>query len=399
MIKKLRKKLMIITIVSMISVVTVFILFLGFLNYRNMIQRADHVLSNISHQDEYIKTESNFPKGKEFDQIFESHYFTVTLNDDLSIVQTDLTRIRNIDQTQAEGYAIQIAQKDSEIGNISQYRYLLIQFDKQYKIFFLDMGKDIEMLLQFMQTALVICLLGIVMIGGLIYYFSNRILKPFIDNYHKQRQFITDAGHELKTPLTVIQADAEILEMDHGENEWISDIKIQTKRLTELTNDLITLSKMEEDSLKEMMIDFPISDIVEEICMSFESVARQRQKNFHYEITPMLSYVGEEKSIYRLVTILLDNAMKHSSKQGMIQCKLYPSGQQICLSVKNSVQGLQKEQVSHLFDRFYQVDSSREKKQGFGLGLSIAKAIVENHHGKIQANLVDENILEIKVNL
>ena len=153
-------------------------------------------------------------------------------------------------------------------------------------------------------------------------YFSARIIKPFSDNYEKQKRFITDAGHELKTPLTIIEADTEVLEMDFGENEWLQDIQGQTKRLADLTNTLVMLSRMEEGTNRDMKIELPLSDIVEEVCHAFQAPARIQNKTLDNAIEPMISIKGDEKAIRGLITILLDNAVKYTNENGQISVSL-----------------------------------------------------------------------------
>ena len=193
---------------------------------------------------------------------------------------------------------------------------------------------------------------------------SARIVKPFSENYEKQKRFITDAGHELKTPLTIIDADAEILEMDYGENEWLSDIQNQTKRLAELTNSLIFLAKMEEEQTKIPMLEFPISDMVEETVETFQALAKVQNKTLTSDIEPMLSLKGDEKAIRRLITILLDNAVKYSGEEGKISLTLKKQKNHIHLSVWNTTEQISKEQIAHLFDRFYRTDESRNSETG-----------------------------------
>lgn len=156
----------------------------------------------------------------------------------------------------------------------------------------------------------------------LVIILSKRIVKPVIESYEKQKRFITDAGHEIKTPLTVIDADAEVLEMDCGDNEWLKDIRKQTAKLKDLTNNLIYLSRMEENQDNVVMIDFPISDIVEETASSFQALAVTQEKTFDCEIEPMLTCYGNEQNIQRLLEILLDNALKYSNPGGHISVNL-----------------------------------------------------------------------------
>ena len=227
---------------------------------------------------------------------------------------------------------------------------------------------------------------------------SSRIVKPFSDNYEKQKRFITDAGHELKTPLTIINADAEVLEMDFGENEWLKDIQGQTERLADLTNALVLLSRMEEGWNKEMEIDFPLSDIVEEVIHTFQAPARIQEKTLTSVIAPMISMKGDERAIRSLVTILLDNAMKYSDEKGRVTVTLEKQGKRIRLSVCNTTEHITKEQTAHLFDRFYRTDDSRNSRTGgYGLGLSIAAATAASHRGKITAVTEDEKSLLVTV--
>ena len=165
---------------------------------------------------------------------------------------------------------------------------------------------------------------------------------------------------------------------------WLADIQEQTKHLTSLTNNLITLSRMEEERTRLQMIDFPFSDVVEETVQSFQALARTQNKTFETLIQPMISLYGDEKSLTQLVSILLDNAMKYSTPKGEISLRLEKAGNNVKLSVYNTADSINREQLPHLFDRFYRTDKSRSSRTGgYGLGLSIAAAVVNTHKGKI----------------
>lgn len=202
----------------------------------------------------------------------------------------------------------------------------------------------------------------------------------------------------MKTPLTIIEADTEILEMDFGENEWIQDIKGQTKRLADLTNTLVVLSRMEEGTNSDVKIELPLSDIVDEVCHTFQAPAKVQEKNLDSTIEPMISMKGNEKAIRGLITILLDNAVKYTNENGYISVTLEKKKNRIYLSVFNTTEYISKEQIAHLFDRFYRTDASRNSQTGgYGLGLSIAAATVESHRGKMIAETKDEKSLRITV--
>lgn len=244
-------------------------------------------------------------------------------------------------------------------------------------------------------------MLGLLAVLILLLILSKRIVRPVAESYEKQKQFITDAGHELKTPMTIISADADLAEMECGENQWITDIRRQAQRLTGLTNDLIYLSRMEEEQPKLQLIDFPLSDVAEEMAQSFQALAKSQEKEFSVHIQPMLSCTGDEKAIRQLLSILLGNALKYSPAGGQMALRLEKQGRMLLLTMSNtSAQPIDQDKLPHLFDRFYRTDQSRNSQTGgYGLGLSIARSIVLAHKGKIRAESPDGRTLTFIVHL
>lgn len=229
---------------------------------------------------------------------------------------------------------------------------------------------------------------------GLI--FSRLAVKPFAESYQKQKRFITDASHEIKTPLTIIEANTEVLNMEYGENEWLKSTSNQVKRLTKLTERLVYLSRMDEEREVLQKTDFSISDAVYEAARSFKAMAKSQNKTLNISVQPNVSYYGDESSIIRLVSLLLENAMKYSDDEGTVSLKFCTNGKNKVLSVKNTVAEIQKGKLDMLFDRFYRIDKSRNSQTGgFGIGLSVAKAIVNAHKGKITAVSADGKSIEI----
>ena len=237
------------------------------------------------------------------------------------------------------------------------------------------------------------------MILGIVIYFSGKIVRPFAESYEKQKQFITDAGHEIKTPLTIIQADADILEMDLGENEWLTDIQNNVRRLTDLTNDLVCLARMEEGSAPLELLEIPVSDVILETAQAFLSLAQAQKKDLLLSVEPMLSMDADERTIRQLVTILLDNALKYSPEGSFITLSVCKHGKQIALTVRNvSLLPLPEGNLDRLFERFYRTDPSRNSQTGgHGIGLSIASAIAAAHNGQIQASQPEKGSLQITV--
>ena len=227
---------------------------------------------------------------------------------------------------------------------------------------------------------------GMAAVFVLVWFLSGRMIRPIAESYRKQRRFITDAGHEIKTPITIIDADLEILRMETGDNEWVQDIRTQTARLAALTNDLICLSKMEEEEVQAKRIEFPLSDAVRETAESFQTLAKTRGRTLLIHVEPMLSYVGDEKALCQLVEILIDNALKYSREGDTVHLTLERQGRFIRMAVENGVENMDKDVVDNMFDRFYRADRARASDGGgHGIGLSIAQAVVSAHRGKISA--------------
>lgn len=404
MIKKLRFKLIFVSMFSLLIVLVTIEGMIGVMNYRKMVLDADQVLEILS--DHAGRFPEDFPLRKGHDMPgmspeipYESRYFSVLFDEEGNERSADIGKVAAIDREEASAYARQVWNGQKSKGFIGNYRYMAIQSEAGVRITFLDCRRQQDMFRNLLVNALWISLAGLGAVLLLIIYLSSRIIKPFSDNYEKQKRFITDAGHELRTPLTIIQADTEILEMDWGEeSEWLADIRKQTKRMNDLTSTLLALSWMEEGIQREMMVDFPLSDMVEETVNAFRGPARLREIKLSSSISLMLSMKGDQKAIHSLVTILLDNAVKYSNDRGTIFVALEKKKNKIRLSVFNTTESISREQIDRLFDRFYRTDGSRNSETGgYGLGLSIAASTVAAHNGKIIAETKDEKSLQITV--
>lgn len=329
---------------------------------------------------------------------YESRFFTVTVNDAGDVLSVDTGKIAAVDMADAVEYAQEALESGKERGFIDDYRWRKADTEDGALLLFLDCGRNLDTFRSFLLTSLAVSALGLLAVFLLILAFSGRVVRPVAESYEKQKRFITDAGHEIKTPLAIIEADADVLEMElDGESEWLSDIRLQTRRLTDLTNDLVYLSRMEERADGAPFVDFPLSDIVDETAQSFHSRAMQKRQTFTGEIERNLTLHGDEKAIRQLVSILLDNAVKYTPEDGVIRLKLARQGKNAALSVWNTTATpIPRESLDKLFDRFYRTDPSRSSETGgHGIGLSIAKAVVGAHRGKITAETDDGQSLRI----
>ena len=242
------------------------------------------------------------------------------------------------------------------------------------------------------------CVAGVLLSLLLVALLSKRAIKPMMENIEQQKRFITDAGHELKTPLTVISANMDVLSMDIGANEWVQGTQKQVANMRKLVNELVYLSRMDEtDShLEKSVVD--LSKAVQDVAAPFEGMAEFNGKNLVLNTEDDIKVSGDEAALRRLISTLCENAVKYAPEDSEIQISLTQSGKGVVFITENTMkEPLSEDALSHLFDRFYRGDESRSKEEnsGFGIGLSIARAITEKHGGTIKAKIVDGNRLQI----
>jgi signal transduction histidine kinase len=450
MIKKLRIKFIVMTMISLSLVLGIIMAGVNIINYRGIVKDADEILEVLMENDgkfpqidnkgdlsEDVSGEMDLPKTDSEDIIpeqnnpgdrgpigdepdstdmqdkklvkrndstgimtpetpYESRFFSVLLDEKGNTISVDTGKIAAIDTSEAISYGYNIFQQKQEKGFLDVYRYIKKENEGGIRIIFLDCSRNMASFRSFLITSLIISLVGIIAVLFLLIIFSKRLVKPMAESYEKQKQFITDAGHEIKTPLSVIQADVELLEMECGEeNEWICDIQNQIKRMTALTNDLIYLARMEEGENSLQYVEFSFSDMVEEVVQSFQAPALTKNISLNVNLEDLLTIKGSEKTLRQLVTILMDNAIKYSPDNEEVLVNLKKKNKSICLQITNAThEQAEDTQLDHMFDRFYRGDSSRNSQTGgFGIGLSIAKAVVDVHKGKISASLTEENKL------
>jgi K+-sensing histidine kinase KdpD len=334
---------------------------------------------------------------------FSTRYFTVTLADTSTasqpeVIATDTGKIAAVTSDTAASYATTLYQAGKKEGFLSNYKYRQIQTDGGYMYIFLDCEKELTTFHSFLYASILISVLGLIFILILVILFSKIAVAPVAEGYEKQKCFITDASHELKTPLAIIDANTEVIELEQGESKWTRSTRNQIKRLTSLTEKLVFLSRMEEEQSQLNKIDFSLSDTVREVTDSFEAVAEAKGKHLTVSIENELHFHGDASSIRQLVSLLLDNAVKYSSDGGAITVTLRSQGKTKELVVENTVTDIRPGRHEELFERFYRPDKSRSKETGgFGIGLSVAKAIVEAHKGKITANSPDGSTLAFTI--
>ena len=324
---------------------------------------------------------------------YQTRYYIAYLDDSQTIINGDFGHIAlaNIDMILNQVSEINEANKSR--GYIDNYRYGKFQTDDGLMIIGVDCKTDLTTLNTLLTITFVTIISCIIIVLLILLILSKRVLKPFEEIREKQRRFITDAGHELKTPIAIIQSNTEVMEMIDGENKWLGNIKQQTVRMNNLVKGLIELSKMDEQVLcekdKQRII---ISEIVYNSVESFKVLAESKGIEITSNIAPNIAVMGDLENIVRLVGILLDNAVSHCTPDGRIDLTLKEKKKTVVLTVINDGKPIPSEHIDRIFDRFYRVDSARGDDNHYGLGLSIAKAIVTSHKGKIEVRCYDGKV-------
>ena len=284
-----------------------------------------------------------------------------------------------------------LAQEEDE-GSLPGYalRYLRQDDGLYTQIAFVDISLETAALRQMMASYLRIALLSLVLLAGASFLLSLRVTRPVERAWRQQRQFFSDASHELKTPLTVILSNAEMLEtsdLPERESRWRDNILSESRQMRKLVEEMLTLSRTEDAQRKPTVADVDLSDLSEDCALAFEPVAFEAGKPLSWDVTPALTVSGDGEKLRRLLSILLDNAAKYGAPGEGIVLSLRAERSQAILSVANGSGGhpIPPEELPRLFERFYRADASRGEQSGFGLGLPIAQAIAKEHHGALRA--------------
>ena len=250
-------------------------------------------------------------------------------------------------------------------------------------------SSDLYSMIVMLLISLAIGFLSFVLVLLVIILASRRAVRPIAESYSKQRQFVTDAGHELKTPLTVISANSELARMIYGDSEWFDSIDRQVAKMNGLVRSLITLARMDEDQKPEFA-SFSLSDAVYDTAKSFENLIHSTDRLLTLDISDNISFCGDESRLRQVVSILMDNAVKYCDEKGKIAVRFYRD-RQIHLQVINDFCKADKCDFSRVFERFYRADKARSSDGSYGLGLSIAQSIIELHKGDIRAVILEHD--------
>lgn len=276
-------------------------------------------------------------------------------------------------------------------GSISRYGLRYLRWDNgiTHRAAFVDMSMEQATLRKLIGSYLQIGAAALLLLLGVSILLSRWATRPVEQAWRQQRQFLSDASHELKTPLTVILSNAELLsasELEERPARWTGNIQSEARRMKSLVEEMLTLARADNAVHTAIMTEISLSDLSEDCALSFEPVAFEANKPLKYEITPDIKVLGDSEKLRQLISVLLDNAIKYGRDGGVIQLILQKTDRQMArLIVSNPGDPIPPEQISHLFERFYRADASRGEQSGFGLGLPIAATIASEHKGTLKA--------------
>ena len=388
MIKKLRKKFILLALSVVAAVIVVIVAGIDVANYVNMKNKADDEITFIEQRTEVIPLDPraamlpdrDMPKGLPQEFAFAARYFTVDVDKDGNVTSYNMERIATVSSSDLASY---VGKATGQKGFVGNYRYKRTENeDGSTHYIFLDCEKEVASTRNFIVSSAIIVSIGLAAIALLIIFLSKKVLAPVEESYQKQKRFITDAGHELKTPLTVISANAELLELDIGENnEWLSSIKGQVQKLSSLTKELVYLSRMDEGDRVVEKAPFSLDGAVEDCATGFREAALVAGKEIVLDLTPVTAKANEEM-VRRALSLLFDNAIKYA-EGAEIKASLRKEGRWAVLEQSNAA-SLSKGEHPELFERFYRPDASRNSATGgHGIGLSVVQSIAENNGGEV----------------
>ncbi len=324
---------------------------------------------------------------------YAGHFYHIAVDADgkVSLIESD-SLFEELEQL-----AESVIDTGKSSGTFNDYRYLVKENGQVTDVFVLDCLTEHQQEERLLLISAVVGTGGILVFFVFVFMMSRRIIIPLKENMEKQKRFITDAGHELKTPLSVIGTNMDILSMDLGENEWVDGTIQQVKKLRKLVGNLISLARMDEDSTVIVLSPFDVSSAAMESAEPFCVAASQAGGQMITDIQDGLTARGDEASVRQLFTILCDNAVKYSTSQTPIRVRLFQDGKRICFETENSWnRDIAPEKLDSVFDRFYRGDTSRDRrsgKNGYGLGLSIAKGIASKNQLQLQVMEKDQRLI------
>ena len=395
MIRKLETRIIVVVLGTLLIVFAAVLLVLNLSVCQNSVKRAEVFMESVVENDGFLFPPRNpdVRRGGGRDPLESpemmraGRFFYAKVDQSGEILELDLQMMFDFSKDDAGSYISATLASGKVKGNIDNYRF--ISEEKPYGriIVFAERSIEMGMLSQLNTTSLwtagIVCLI----LACLAVFYAKWTVRPIKTAFDRQRRFISDASHELKTPLTVIITNVDIMKNETGGNQRLDSIKEQAERMSGLVHDLLTLAKTEERLENKAKDEFSLSNMILNTALEFESRAFGEGKQYSYDIAESISYTGDMKQTRQLVSILIDNAFHYSDEKGQIKVSLSMEGSRIRISVFNTGIGVPDDEMDKIFERFYRIDESRNRETGgYGMGLSIAKAIAETQKHNISVS-------------
>lgn len=413
--RRVRRRFIAVAMGSVTAVLTVIIVGINIFNYVEMTHSIDLRIDYITlcaGNFECISGGAEKKKAPEFkerlksygltvESTYELRYFTAVLDGSGNVLSSDTENVAAVEQADAEGLLLRAWDQATRRGFVDTFRYQMtpvseLEAEDAHNLpegstfaVFLDCAGDLRKSEQYLVVSLTVGTCGLAVVFLLVVVLSRTALRPVEESYRKQRRFVTDASHEIKTPLAVIDASNEVIELENGASEWTGSIHEQVERLTHLTERLVMLSRMDEgDALT--LVDIDLSDTVALACEPFFMLAASRNTTLVTGIAPHVRIRGDATALAQVAGLLLDNATRYASPGATIRLELKMESRNAVLSVSNPADTMPEGSLDQLFERFYRPDSSRSSHTGgSGVGLSIVRAVAEAHGGSATAQAAD----------
>ena len=400
MTKTLKKRFIFFTMAAVTCLLVFIVLAINALNWVMLEHQADMVMETLVDADgSFQKMDFDrpppFSRPLDMDRMRASRFFVVQIDTSGTIVNVNTDQISAIDRSTAEGYAQKVLGTEKSSGRVDRYKFAVKQLGPNRLVFFMDTSEQSENFRMVLFASCAIAMLCWSILLLIVFLLSGKVIRPVLVGMEKQKQFITNAGHEMKTPLAIIQSNNDTMALIHGENKYNVHIRNQTKRLNVLMSNLLTLAKLDEEiPLPTETVN--VSEVINELLPVYREEAQNRGLDFRAQIEPDIVIQTNPGSFRQLVTILLDNALKYTLESGNILLSLAREGRHIRMIAENTCDPSLEPEPERLFERFYRGDSARTQEKntsGYGIGLSAARAICENFGGRLTAEYpTSENI-------
>ena len=409
MIRRLRMQFITMALTSVLSVIVIVAISINMMVFSNISSGADRDIDKlyefITENDDYYRWYGAWPTSAEgagvpyVDPMAAAKdvtFFVIHRSAEGVFSGDDIGRIPGINEIEAQELALSALNSYKDRGGVSVYRYGIFEDDSGNKtVVFLNIESSLDFFRGLLRMSILVAVACLIVAAGAVLLISNSVVKDAAESIDRQKQFITNASHDLKTPIAVISANMDVLSLQGEDNQWVRSSKKQLGRLKKLVTDLIDVSKLSEDSIALTFEAFDLSALVTDIAESFSEMAELRGLSYSQSIEPKLTYHGSEMYIRKLLAILCDNAIKYTNDGGRIEFTLSAYKNRIYISLFNTSDLVKGLEVDRLFDRFYRGDKSRSgETAGNGIGLAVAEAIADAHGGEIFARCdTDDSIV------